>query len=73
VFDRRGVEPDDVHHRAATIAGDLLTSGVSRSVLSTVLSATDFGYCVILVEDALCSSSDESHDAALGLSLSSAV
>lgn len=32
-------------------------------VLSTALSAVDLGYRVILVEDALCSSSDEGHDA----------
>jgi nicotinamidase-related amidase len=36
-------------------------------VLSTVLSAIDLGYRIILVEDALCSSSDESHDAAIDL------
>jgi nicotinamidase-related amidase len=36
-------------------------------VLSTVLSAIDFGYRIILVDDALCSSSDQSHDAILGL------
>lgn len=32
-------------------------------VLSTALSAVDLGYRVILVEDAMCSSSDEGHDA----------
>jgi nicotinamidase-related amidase len=32
-------------------------------VLATVLSAVDLGYRVILVRDALCSSSDEGHDA----------
>jgi nicotinamidase-related amidase len=32
-------------------------------VLSTVLDAVDYGYRVILVEDALCSSSDAGHDA----------
>jgi nicotinamidase-related amidase len=32
-----------------------------------VLSAIDLGYRIILVQDALCSSSDESHDAILGL------
>jgi hypothetical protein len=39
----------------------------STFVLSTVLSAVDLGYRVILVEGALCSSSDESHAAILGL------
>jgi nicotinamidase-related amidase len=32
-------------------------------VLSTVLSAVDLDYRIILLEDALCSSSDEGHDA----------
>jgi nicotinamidase-related amidase len=32
-----------------------------------VLCAVDLGYRVILVEGALCSASDESHDAILGL------
>jgi nicotinamidase-related amidase len=36
-------------------------------VLATVLAAVDFGYRVILAEDALCSSSDESHDALINL------
>ncbi|MGE0752097.1 MAG: cysteine hydrolase family protein [Variibacter sp.] len=34
-------------------------------VLSTIMSAVDFGYRVILVRDAVCSSSDEGHDALL--------
>ena len=32
-------------------------------VLSTVLDAVNFGFRVVLVEDALCSSSDVGHDA----------
>ncbi|MNE36298.1 putative hydrolase [compost metagenome] len=36
-------------------------------VLATVLGAVDLGYRVVVVENALCSSSDESHDALLGL------
>jgi nicotinamidase-related amidase len=32
-------------------------------VLSTVLDAVDIGFRVIVVEDALCSSSDDGHDA----------
>ena len=36
-------------------------------VLSTVLSAIDLGYRIILVDGALCSTSDESHDAILTL------
>lgn len=36
-------------------------------VLATVIGAVDHGYRVYLVSDAVCSSSDEGHDALLGL------
>jgi len=36
-------------------------------VLAAVLGAVDLGYRVIVVTDALCSSSDETHDALIGL------
>jgi nicotinamidase-related amidase len=36
-------------------------------VLATVMGAVDRGYRVVVVEDAVCSSSDEGHDAALTL------
>jgi len=36
-------------------------------VLSTVLSAIDYGYRVIVIKDGLCSSSDEAHEASLKL------
>lgn len=36
-------------------------------VLSTILAAVDHGYRIVVVSDGLCSSSDESHDALLGL------
>jgi nicotinamidase-related amidase len=36
-------------------------------VLAAVLGAVDFGYRVVLATDALCSSSDEAHDALLTL------
>ena len=36
-------------------------------VLSSVLAAVDLGYRVVVARDAICSSSDESHDALLGL------
>lgn len=47
----------------------LIVSGGETDVcvLATVLAAIDLGYRIILVEDALCSSSDQSHDAILGL------
>ena len=43
----------------------LLLTGAETDVcvLSTTLSAVDLGYRVILVENALCSSSDQGHDA----------
>jgi len=36
-------------------------------VLATVLSAVDFGFRVVIVEDALCSSLDVGHDALMTL------
>ena len=36
-------------------------------VLSTIMGAVDIGYRVILVRDAVCSSSDEGHEAMLNL------
>jgi nicotinamidase-related amidase len=36
-------------------------------VLSSVLDAVDYGFRVIVVEDGLCSSSDEGHDALMTL------
>ncbi|KKX30896.1 cysteine hydrolase [Rhizobium sp. LC145] len=36
-------------------------------VLAAVLGAVDLGYAIILVQDAICSASDETHDASLEL------
>jgi nicotinamidase-related amidase len=54
----------DQHH-----VETLIVSGGETDVcvLATVLAAVDTGYRVILAEDALCSSSDESHDAMINL------
>ena len=45
-------------------AGALIVSGSETDVcvLATVLDAVDLGYRVILVRDAVCSSSDEGYD-----------
>ena len=54
----------DTHH-----VDTLVISGGETDVcvLATVLAAVDIGYRVVLAEDALCSSSDESHEALLDL------
>jgi len=36
-------------------------------VLATLLGAADYGYRTIVVQDALCSASDQAHDAMLEL------
>jgi len=52
-------------HLQAREADGLIVTGSETDVcvLATVLSAVDLGYRVILVRDAVCSSSDEGHDA----------
>jgi nicotinamidase-related amidase len=47
----------------------LIISGSETDVcvLSSILAAVDYGYRVIIAEDAVCSSSDEGHDALIGL------
>jgi nicotinamidase-related amidase len=52
-------------HLQAREADGLIITGSETDVcvLATVLGAVDLGYRVILVRDAVCSSSDEGHDA----------
>jgi nicotinamidase-related amidase len=47
----------------------LIVSGAETDVcvLSTILSAVDLGYRIVVAQDAMCSSADETHDALLGL------
>jgi nicotinamidase-related amidase len=60
----------DLHKRLrARNCDTLVVSGgeTDMCVLATVLGAVDFGFRTVLVQDALCSSSDESHDSMLEL------
>ena len=57
-------EPKLVAHLREREADALIVSGSETDVcvLATVLDAVDMGYRVIVVRDAICSSSDEGHD-----------
>ena len=62
-------EPRLLSHLREREADALIVSGSETDVcvLATVLSAVDLGYRVIIVRDAVCSSSDEGHDMLLRL------
>ena len=57
-------EPELVEHLRQREADALIVSGSETDVcvLATVLDAVDIGYRVIVVHDAICSSSDEGHE-----------
>jgi nicotinamidase-related amidase len=57
-------EPQLLAHLRGRQADALIVSGSETDVcvLATVLGAVDLGYRVVVVRDALCSSSDEGHD-----------
>jgi nicotinamidase-related amidase len=61
------VEPHLLAHLREREADGLIVTGSETDVcvLATVLGAVDLGYRVIVVRDAVCSSSDEGHDALL--------
>jgi nicotinamidase-related amidase len=57
-------EPSLIEHLRQREADALIISGSETDVcvLATVLGAVDIGYRVVVVRDAICSSSDEGHD-----------
>jgi nicotinamidase-related amidase len=57
-------EPGLITHLRSRAADTLIVSGSETDVcvLATVLDAVDIGYRVIVVRDAICSSSDEGHE-----------
>ncbi|WP_306664380.1 isochorismatase family cysteine hydrolase [Bradyrhizobium sp. Arg816] len=75
IFDRHVYSPwtgSDFHEqlRAAHVDTIIITGGETDvCVLATVLGAVDWGYRVILVTDALCSSADETHDSMMNIYL----
>jgi nicotinamidase-related amidase len=72
-FDKHVYSPwtgSDLHQqlRSADIDTVIITGGETDvCVLSTMLGAIDWGFRVILVTDALCSSADETHDAMMNV------
>jgi nicotinamidase-related amidase len=73
IFDKHVYSPwtgSDLHARLRGAAIDTLivTGGETDvCVLATVLGAVDWGFRVILVTDALCSSADETHDSMMNI------
>lgn len=61
--------PGFAEHLRERGAEALVVTGTETDVciLATVLDAVDLGYRIMVARDAVCSSSDESHDALLGL------
>ena len=62
-------EPHLLAHLRERSADSLVVTGSETDVcvLATVLGAVDLGYRVVVVRDAICSSSDQGHDALMGL------
>jgi nicotinamidase-related amidase len=62
-------EPALIQHLQERRADGLIVTGSETDVcvLATVLGAVDLGYPVAVVTDAICSSSDEGHDAILSV------
>ena len=72
-FDKHVYSPwtgTDLHQllRGAGVATVIITGGETDvCVLATMLGAIDWGFRVMLVTDALCSSADETHDAMMNV------
>jgi nicotinamidase-related amidase len=62
-------EPQLLQHLRQRGADGLIVTGSETDVcvLATVLGAVDLGYRVIVVRDAICSSSDQGHDALISV------
>ena len=73
VFDKHVYSPwtgSDLHAQLRSAAVDtvIVTGGETDvCVLATVLGAVDWGFRVVLVTDALCSSTDETHDSMMNI------
>ena len=73
VFDKHVYSPwtgSELHQQLRSTGIDtvIITGGETDvCVLSTMLGAIDWGFRVILVTDALCSSADETHDAMMNI------
>lgn len=71
VFDKPGYSPWQdgrlhAHLRDAHVTSLVVSGGETDvCVLATILGAIDLGYRTLLLEDAVCGSADETHDAAL--------
>ena len=76
IFDKHVYSPwtgSDLHEqlRGAHVDTIIITGGETDvCVLATVIGAVDWGYRVILVTDALCSSADETHDSMMNIYMS---
>jgi nicotinamidase-related amidase len=64
------ISTSTLHGREASCISVIITGGETDvCVLSTMLGAIDWGFRVILVTDALCSSADETHEAMMNIYL----
>ncbi|WP_346730806.1 isochorismatase family cysteine hydrolase [Bradyrhizobium sp. 62] len=72
IFDKHVYSPwtgSDFHEQLRAAHVDAIITGGETDVcvLATVIGAVDWGFRVILVTDALCSSADETHDSMMNI------